>query len=1043
MNSQSRLIPVSYYNASQEVRLSAYADTIVYERDGPHRNILRAVRFGGYPEMVRGLADAVYAGGALDANMGDCPLRLESLAKRYRRQVTHDGVYAEATLLAIDDDQETKAPEKDEEGDEGEEQEEQAKMDLLPRKCIIFCPENDRDRLFEEVDRKTSVPLIPAFRDYVLDELERRDVLKRLQVISLREKLDAWVLYCRQDDSNIISVVEDGLKSGAISIPGTVREPDGFDGVENVTGYLNTFGVTVAERIRKQFQPLFDPASEPLSPEILAVNDYIREHAGYSLYDAQLAVAEAVKRQLQKHKCGFIVAECGSGKTKIGATAMAAVYALRAEQAGRGRQKTFNVILCPSHVANKWAREIGETLPDTAGVVVRSNTELDRLYDQYRKGDRSIYAIISKEKARDGFMKRPAVIWNWHRKAYLCPDCLQPIESSFTEDGIRYTGKVNQFFFRTENSKNHKCGNCGSPLWAPVNPGHASEWVKLGAYGWIHRRHASEHLTKTKHEPTLEQIRMIAENPDGYYPAVGACRRYPMSSYIKRKYKGRLDGCIVDELHEYNNDSGQGDAMAEIFSAADRVIGMTATLINGYSSGIFHLLYRVCPGLMLQDGKRHCAPADFDAEYGVVENIFEEEDGYAANRRTHRRKTRTRQLPGVSPLVYSRFLLEQTAFLSLSDMGKDLPDYEEIPIPLDMEKEVAEEYGRIESILRTILKTGGKAARRILSAYLNLLTAYPDQPYGQPSIVDPDSGDPLVEPLDTGDFDTIGAKERAILDIVERKVECGEHVLVYTSWTRTDSQQKLLKLLTGAGYRTEIMSEKIRPSAREEWVQKRLSAGMQVLITNPSLVETGLDLNAFTTLIFYSMGYKLFTLRQASRRSWRINQTAPRVEVYLLYYKDTMQHKAMKLMASKLAVAGIIEGNFTEEGLAAMSDVQDMTSQMAKELMLGIRDNVEDIASAFKKMAIINPGRNEPKAESAAEASGTAADPPARDLPEAVFAEPAPMSAPSPESAELRRRIAPEKAAELAAILEKNKKHKRARKAMVDKDQMSLFDFVA
>ena len=153
-----------------------------------------------------------------------------------------------------------------------------------------------------------------------------------------------------------------------------------------------------------------------------------------------------------------------------------------------------------------------------------------------------------------------------------------------------------------------------------------------------------------------------------------------------------------------------------------------------------------------------------------------------------------------------------------------------------------------------------------------------------------------------------------------------------------------MKLLTGAGYRTEIMSDKIRPRAREEWVQKRLSAGMQVLITNPSLVETGLDLNAFTTLVFYSMGYKLFTLRQASRRSWRINQTAPRVEVYLLYYEDTMQHKAMKLMASKLAVAGIIEGNFTEEGLAAMSDVQDMTSQMAKELMLGIRDNVEDIA---------------------------------------------------------------------------------------------------
>ena len=239
------------------------------------------------------------------------------------------------------------------------------------------------------------------------------------------------------------------------------------------------------------------------------------------------------------------------------------------------------------------------------------------------------------------------------------------------------------------------------------------------------------------------------------------------------------------------------------------------------------------------------------------------------------------------------------------------------------------------------------------------------------------------------------------------------------------------------------MSEKIRPRAREEWVQKRLSAGLQVLITNPSLVETGLDLNAFTTLVFYSMGYKLFTLRQASRRSWRINQTAPRVEVYLLYYKDTMQHKAMKLMASKLAVAGIIEGNFTEEGLAAMSDVQDMTSQMAKELMLGIRDNVEDIAAAFKKMAMINPGRSEPKAKAPQRRQKPRQTRRRRDLPEAVFAEPVPVSASLPEPAEPRRRIDPEKAAELAAILEKAQKSKRARKTVVDENQLTLFDFVA
>ena len=206
-------------------------------------------------------------------------------------------------------------------------------------------------------------------------------------------------------------------------------------------------------------------------------------------------------------------------------------------------------------------------------------------------------------------------------------------------------------------------------------------------------------------------------------------------------------------------------------------------------------------------------------------------------------------------------------------------------------------------------------------------------------------------------------------------------------------------------------------------MEKRVRSGLQVLITNQKCVETGLDLNDFTTLIFYSMGFNLFTLRQASRRSWRINQAAPRVEVYLLYYKDTMQAKAMKLMASKLAVAGIIEGTLSEEGLAAMSDVRDLTSQMAKELSLGIKDNVEDIAAAFKKMAVINPERRvRPAAQPAAEA-------PALEAP-AIRA----------ESARVQRQTYD---GLLERTLEEQKKKKKSKKPVVDENQFTLDGFAA
>lgn len=813
MPEKSRLMPISYYNPKQEIRLSAYADTIVLEPDGREQH-LRAIRFGGYPEMVRAMSDAIYAGATLETEFAGKTAMLTCEPKKYECHLSHDGIYAEATILSLDDADETRSTNEEEMGG-------QTNVELPPRKCILFCPAGDRRALFEALDRKTAVPLIPEFQDYVLDELQRRRFLKPLRVISIRERLEAWLLLCKKDDANIVKILEDGLKSGAIRIPGTVQNLNGFDSVHSVTSYLSAFGVTVAERIREQFQPLFDPAAEQLSPEILCINDYIRAHAGYSLYPAQLAVAESVKRKLSEGKSAFIVAECGSGKTKIGATALAAYQAQK-------RKKTFNIILCPSHVAKKWVREIAETLPDTAGVIVRSITELDSLYAQYRQGDKSIYAVISKEKARDGYMRRPAVLFDARSGRFRCPNCGGIIELPSSDDTDGWTAAKPEAF-RMENRRNHQCMNCESPLWTAVNPSVPAPWVKIPEYGWVHRNLAAYAMQKTKNSAALDALQALHENQGTHFPTRGACRRFPLSSYIKKRYRGRLDGLIVDELHEYNNDSGQGDAMAELFGTAKKVIGMTATLINGYSSGIFHLLYRTSAQLMLTD----------------------------------------------------------------------------------------------------------------------------------------------------------------------------------------------------EGYRTEILTDKIKTTDREDWVQKKLAAGMQVLIVNPSLVETGLDLNAFTTLVFYSMGYKLFTLRQASRRSWRINQKAPAVKVYMLYYEDTMQQKCLKLMASKLAVAGLIEGNFSEEGLAAMSDVQDMTSQMAKELMLGIRDNVEDIAAAFRKMAFENPGRE------AAEVHAEEMSLPLK---------------PAPERIELPKRVLTaeqEEKLQAAMVQLEQQKAKRTKKTQQVENQLSLFDSVA
>lgn len=103
--SNSKLIELSYYDPSAQVRLSVYADTIVLDHN-EKGGVISAIRFGGYPEMVRAMADAIYGGATIEATQNDTVRLLQSSLKGYRRQLTHDGVYAVATLMASDDAQE-------------------------------------------------------------------------------------------------------------------------------------------------------------------------------------------------------------------------------------------------------------------------------------------------------------------------------------------------------------------------------------------------------------------------------------------------------------------------------------------------------------------------------------------------------------------------------------------------------------------------------------------------------------------------------------------------------------------------------------------------------------------------------------------------------------------------------------------------------------------------------------------------------------------------------------------------------------------------
>ena len=272
-------------------------------------------------------------------------------------------------------------------------------------------------------------------------------------------------------------------------------------------------------------------------------------------------------------------------------------------------------------------------------------------------------------------------------------------------------------------------------------------WLGIGGYGYIHRKFPF-YSGKLKTNGMKKQVGAVIDNPNGIFPAQGAYRKFPLSRYIKHRFK-KIDAYICDELHEYSGESAQGEAMAEIAGIAKKVIAMTATLINGYAKGTFYLLFRLKPRLMLADGFKYSDARKFCQRYGVVESIYETpETKYNVASKNRTQKVREKFLPGISPIVYSRYLMENTVFLSLYDMAKDLPDYEEIPVACEMSESVEKEYRHMEDEFRTVMRKDRRLANKLLSPYLNLLTAYPDQPYGHAPVI---AGDFSIVPKDFTD----------------------------------------------------------------------------------------------------------------------------------------------------------------------------------------------------------------------------------------------------------------------------------------------------
>lgn len=736
-----------------------------------------------------------------------------------------------------------------------------------------------------------------------------------------------------------------------------------------LTEFIRDFGDGLLEAVRRQNPPIYEEGdADPF-------RDAVMSALSRKPFPAQREAVQAVTRLLldENQPSAIINAEMGTGKTMMAIAAAAVMHA-------EGCRRTL--VISPPHLVYKWRREIRETVPGARVWVLNGPDTLKKLLQlrvMHEAPSVPEFFILGRVRMRLGFNWKP--VFNTRklivrddmgkqRVAYAaCPSCGAVICDD--DDTPLSPGRAHAWL--DENRR--ACTHCKEALWTLVHKfsgGKSRRELVLESMRKIPTigDKTAQRLVNTFGEEMLggmlednvfEFINLMDEEGDLFFSDRQAKRMeramahmefsfgqggYQATEFIKRYLpQGYFGLLVVDEGHEYKNEgSAQGQAMGVLARKCTKTLLLTGTLMGGYADDLFYLLWRINPGAMIEDGFRYnargslgAAALGFMREHGVLKDIYKESQ--STSHRTARGKNvthRTAKGPGFGPKGIMRYVLPYTVFLKLKEIGGDvLPPYqehfEEVAMTQEQEVQYRHLFLSLKSELAFALRAGDKS---LLGVVLNVLLAWPDCAFRAETVRHPHSKRLLADaPAVFGETE-VSPKEAKLLEICKAERARGRRVLVYTTYTGTrDTTARLKAMLDRNGFKTAVLRASVDASKREDWLFEQVDRGVEVIITNPELVKTGLDMLEFPTIVFMQSGYNVYTLQQAARRSWRIGQKQA-VDVYFLGYGGSAQIQCLELMAKKIAVSQSTSGDMPDSGLDVLNQGGDSIEvALAKRLV--------------------------------------------------------------------------------------------------------------
>lgn len=743
---------------------------------------------------------------------------------------------------------------------------------------------------------------------------------------------------------------------------GTVVE---MAGDEALLGFITANKRALVKYLNDRFQPKYQFDFDGMRRWL----DRIKLKGKYALYTAQKHVIAATTRGLRSRDSILLVGQMGTGKTAMGGTAAIAVAAgVVKSMQNAMRPDQVVLIVAPPHLVEKWKRELYSIHANIVVERLDRHEDVKAFMEQAERLGPGIAKIglIKRDMTKLGSGHEAAVVWRngavalW-KQGEPVPHGYEPRQ-------------------RIQRERLPKCPHCGCTIMqekkGTLFPASES-WLKSG------RRSCS-----VCQSPLWQEARDHGSKPKPGYKSLPRNPRYRLDEYLKRRYRDRVYLLIWDEVHEaQHGDTGNGEAFSRMAGMAKKVLAMTGTPFNGRASSIFNIEYALNPRVRrrypwggaprlsrkIRGSREHQSIAEahstqrgraesrWVADMGVREQAVEERPTYdkatGAYTGTTTYERPYEEAPGISPLLIAE-VLDHAVFFSLGDLGKWLPKYEEIALPVELDLDIAAEYDRTKKRLKDyLIERRWQGDTSFRGAYLQWSMGWLNAPFRPYEVVHnlkhPITGEKLpytVASIPSYGDDRVYAKEQALIDLVKAELAENRPCVIYLRQTATrDIQPRVERLLHQLvpEARTFILKNTVDAERREAVIEREIANGVNVVLCNPELVKTGLDLIYFPTLIFYEIVFNLSTMMQSAGRAYRLNQTHQHCKVYYLFAESTMEQTAVQLMSRKQRAAKLLTGDIGLTGLDALTESEGGFEQALLDA-IGRDEALVDPAQLFK-----------------------------------------------------------------------------------------------